>query len=121
MFAWIAIAILPMNGDIKQDTVDCIERNRTFDECGKPVFVQWIGWNFDEGHCRHQVVFWRLDKPEFHFQERDLALTWFEGGTLRKVKARYWRETWTQCYDPEIEERAILPKEQRRGIFGERE
>ena len=116
MLAWL-LAILPMDGDLKRETVDCIELNRTYDECGQLVFTQWILWDWNG--ARHDVVAWRLDKPDMHFQERRLTLTWYEGG-WRQVKAKYWRETWEQ-FDPELAEREILPKQQRRGIFGVKE
>ncbi len=93
------------------ETVDVIERNNFFDESGRHVFTQWILWEWKDS--RHEIVAWRLHKPDFHFQERPPRLRWDEG----EVKAACWRETWTQ-YDPELYERDRNPKEYRKGIFG---
>ena len=114
----MAATIPQEDGAVSREQVDLIERNNYYDCEGKPVFVQWILWDWDRG--RHHVVAWRIDKPEFSFNERQLTLTWSDGGRLFQIRGRYWRETWEQ-HDPEVAERDILDRRYRRGIFGTRE
>ena len=111
--ALLVLSILPHGPPVVREEVTLIERNHYYDECGRHVFTQWIFWEWKD--TRHEVIAWRLDKPDFRFQERPPCLRMDEG----RVDAECWRETWTQ-YDPELMERERFPKEYRKGIFGER-
>ena len=111
----LAMATVPYDsGRVRVEQVDLLEKNHFFDDKGRPVFIQWIAYEWSGE--RHQVVGWRLDRPEFTFEERRLVLTCDENGA-QQIRALYWRETWSQV-DPEIAEREILPTQSRRGLFG---
>lgn len=102
------------------DYVDVLELNRYYDEVGRLLHTQVIGWSFDEGHdkSRLNVVFWRLAKVVSDYpvpQGSYYVTTYRDGDAMRKVYGRSYRETWTQ-YDPEMEDRNNLPMNQRRGL-----
>ena len=103
--------------DVAQDRVDLIEGNHFFDEQGQPVFDQTIFYDWSPPLGRYLVRAWRPLKtpaqiPQRDWQQGEFVVLWHDGATLRKVRATTMRESWTQ-YDPELVERAYLPKEQR--------
>ena len=100
LLATILLATVPHEGHIVRETVDCIERNHYYDGDGKPVFTQFVFWDWKDG--RHEVAAWRLEKDEFRFHPP--IVTWTDEGRLRQVRGAYWRETWTQ-WDVEMAER----------------
>lgn len=115
VIALLLLATCPPPPAMPSDSADLIELNHFYSDEGRPVFSQWIFWNWN-GY-RHEVIAWRLDKAgEFSFHHRPPRLMWAEG----TVSGSYWRETWTQV-DPELIEREYLPKQLRRGILGKRE
>lgn len=105
------VAILPAPAPVR-DECETIERNATYDECGKLVFLQWIFWGTEH------VQAWRLDKGqtiERDYRRGGYVLRWHDGDTFREVRAKCYRETWTQ-YDPEQHDRDEWPKEWRREL-----
>lgn len=106
--------------DVAKDRVDLIEVNHFFDDCGKHVFDQIIFYDWSAQYSRYNVRAWRLLKrpaqvPHRDWSNREYVAIWHDGSVLRKVEATTIRESWTQ-YDPELIERAYLPKEQRREL-----
>jgi len=106
--------------DVARDRVDLIEVNHFYDEQGKHVFDQLIFYDWCAQQARYNVRAWRLYKhpaqiPQRNWQQRDFIARWQDGMILREVHAETIRESWTQ-YDPELVERAYLPKEQRREL-----
>lgn len=102
------------------DQVEVIEFNHFYDEQGRHVFDQLIFYDWSPRENRYQIRDWRLIKTvsqaPYHDVKRGFYVaTWHDGLTLRQVRAASVRETWTQ-YDPELIERAVLPKEQRREL-----
>lgn len=102
------------------DQVEVIEYNHFYDEQGRHVFDQLIFYDWSPRENRYQIRDWRLIKTvsqsPYYDVNRGLYLaTWHDGLTLRQVRAAAIRETWTQ-YDPELLERSVLPKEQRREL-----
>ncbi len=102
------------------DQVEVIEYNHFYDEQGRHVFDQLIFYDWSPRENRYQIRDWRLIKTvsqaPYHDANRGFYVaTWHDGLTLRQVRAASVRETWTQ-YDPELIERAVLPKEQRREL-----
>lgn len=84
------------------------------------VFVS----NREEVWHGFDVVAWRLVKSPDQLPRPDrlhggYVAVWHDNGLLRRVRSDAFRETWTQ-YDPELVEREFLPKDQRRGLGGER-
>lgn len=106
------VATIPHDA-VLRDSVDVIERNSFYDDCGRRVFVQWIFWSYCHG--RLHVTAWRLDKDDASFQDNPPRLVWTEDNRIREVRAASWRETWTQ-WDPELSEREILPVDRRKGL-----
>jgi hypothetical protein len=106
--------------DVAHDRVDLIEVNHFYDAQGKHVFDQLIFYDWSPSQVRYNVLAWRLYKhptqiPQRSWRQRDYVARWMDGMVLREVRAETIRESWTQ-YDPELVERAYLPKEQRREL-----
>jgi hypothetical protein len=106
--------------DVAVDRVDLIEVNHFYDEQGRHVFDQIIFYDWSAQYGRYNVRAWRLLKhraqiPQRDWNRGDFVALWQDGVVLRKVCAETVRESWTQ-YDPELVERAFLPKEQRREL-----
>lgn len=78
------------------------------------VFSQVIFWN---GAGRDECVAWRMvDKVRFISEdERGVTLTWHDNEVLRKVRAKFLIETATDR-DPELLNRELMGKEQRREL-----
>lgn len=117
---WGTFCINPVE-DVAKDRVDLIEVNHFFDEHGKHVFDQVIFYDWSPQFSRYNVLAWRLlkDVAQVPYREgsrQDYVAIWHDGAVLRKVQAETVRESWTQ-YDPELVERAYLPKEQRRELL----
>jgi hypothetical protein len=105
---------------VARDQVDLIEINHYYDEYGKHVFDQLIFYDWSAEESRHHVRAWRLIKhdsqiPYRDWQKEQYVATWQDGDVLRTVQSDSIRETWTQ-YDPELLERAALPKSQRKEL-----
>ena len=118
----LLLAALTLNPqeNVARDDVDLMEVNHYYDECGKHVFDQLIFYDWSAAESRHQVRAWRLIKKPTQVPHRDHRLggfvtSWHDGDLLRSVRAAALRETWTQ-YDPELVERAALPKNKRREL-----
>ena len=106
--------------DVAIDRVDLIELNHFHDEQGKQVFDQVIFYDWSPTRGRYNVLAWRLLKhpsqlPTRDWSRGDFVAVWRDNVILREVRAQTMRESWTQ-YDPELIERAHLPKEQRREL-----
>lgn len=114
-----AIATVP-HDFVARDTVDVLELNHFYDENGRPVFDQIIFWDWSPEECRFQVRAWRLLRspwqiPFYDHRRGQFITIWLDGDSLRRVAADSFRETWTQV-DPEMAERASLPRESRREL-----
>ena len=106
--------------DVATDQVDLIEYNHLYDEQGRHVLDQLIFYDWSRSESRYQIRDWRLIKSKKQVPHRDerrglYVATWYDGDSIRQVRAVSVRETWTQ-YDPELVEREFLPKEQRREL-----
>ncbi|QDU93133.1 hypothetical protein [Lignipirellula cremea] len=105
---------------VVSEAVDLAEVNHFYDENGKLVFDQVIFYDWSDDESRYHVRAWRLLKHASQFPQRNWSLggyesVWRDGDVLRSVRASAFRETWTQ-HDPELLERAALPKEQRKEL-----
>ena len=106
--------------DVSVDRVDLVELNHFHDEQGKQVFDQIIFYDWSPTRGRYNVLAWRLLKhpsqlPVRDWSTGDYVTVWRDNAVVREVRAQTMRESWTQ-YDPELIERAFLPKEQRREL-----
>lgn len=122
--ALLAVTIMPQSEPVR-DSVDIIEVNHFYDQNGQLVFDQVIFWEWHEREGRYHVLAWRLLKRPSQFPVRDWqrgghVAVWYDGDVLREVRAVAVRETWTQ-YDPELAERAFLPKDRRLELTRRRE
>jgi hypothetical protein len=99
-----------------RESFDQIEVNHFYDERGQHVLDQLIfrAWR----GSALEIVDWRLLKNDA-MQPRGRRVVWVEPCgeqlVLRDVRGKSVIETWTQL-DPEVIERDLLPKEQRRGL-----
>jgi hypothetical protein len=112
------LAIVPQDC-VARDGVDALEVNHLYDDGGRLVFTQVIGWERDD-RCR----FWRMAKTADMLPAADpirggYVLRWIDNDTTREVRAPSIRETWTQ-YDVETYDRQFLPAELRRKLRGQR-
>jgi len=114
----LALSIVPQQPVIR-DRVDVIEVNHFYDEAGRHVFDQAIFWDWSPRRRRYEARAFRLLKHPSQEPVRvafgQYVSIWEDGGGLRRVCAPSRRETWTQ-YDPELRNRAYLPKDMRRGL-----
>lgn len=116
--AFILLVAPPATVD---DACDLIEVNRFYDENGKLVFDQVIFWDWKPIEGEYHVAAWRLLKSEEQKPYRSPVCdcwetVWHDGDVLRRVRAPYVRETWTQ-FDPELANREMLKKEFRRDLW----
>ena len=117
--AWAVYSVSPPE-HVVLDRVDVIEINHFFDEHGKLVFDQVLFYDWSASQSRYHVRAWRLLKspaqiPQRDWQRGDYVSRWFDGDSLREIRATTVRESWTQ-YDPELTEREHLPKERRKEL-----
>ena len=116
----VALGTSPQQ-DVARETVDLIEINHFYDEHGRLVFDQVIFYDWSQDDARYMVRAWRLVKNPAQLPQRDwkdggYAAVWQDGDLMRHVRAKSFRETWTQ-YDPELIEREFLPKERRKELM----
>ncbi|QDV65836.1 hypothetical protein [Crateriforma conspicua] len=103
--------------------VDLIELNHFVDEEGREVFRQLIFYDWSDQQNRFLVRSWRLIKSADHLPKRSwnprgYFASWRENGSIRRVEASQFRETWTQK-DPEKQNRRWLPEDQRKALWPE--
>jgi len=120
--ALVAVTMVGHNPDeiVVSEGVDLVEVNHFYDENGKLVFDQVIFYDWCPEQSRFNVRAWRLLKQASQFPRKNWTREsydsiWRDGDVIRRVTAKSFRETWTQ-YDPELVERAALPKEKRREL-----
>ena len=110
MWAFL-LAILPQPW-VATDEVFQLERNHFHDCQGQLVFIQLIGRERD-----YHVRFWILEKE--NRVQKDVTsgyiLRFDDNGILREIRSPNYYETFTQ-EDPELLDRDLLPKEQRRPL-----
>lgn len=109
------LGIVPQSPAVLSDSVATLEIQSFYDDEGRLIFTQLIGWNENE-----TVRFWRMAKTESHRPTRDwqhggYRVTFEDGDKMRTVTSASFRETWAQ-HDSELENRAVLPPEQRKPL-----
>lgn len=121
-FASLLFAVVPLSDGTLAESCDLIELNHFYDEKGSEVFIQNIFYDWSDRESRFNVRAWRLVKhesqlpyPAYGGGPKMYRALWLDGDVNRLIYAPSYRETWTQ-YDPELAEREILPKEQRREL-----
>ncbi len=118
--------------DHVRDRVDLVEFNHFYDEQGRNVFNQLIFYDWDsnlgEFVCRASRTegVTHVDMATEYLHDRGTyRTTWLERHAINAYDSpqvelhicdsKFYRETWTH-YDPELENRSLLPKERRRGL-----
>ena len=105
---------------VAHDQVDLIEVNHFYDEFGNRILDQVIFYDWSGPDSRFHVRDWRLLKNPGQWPVRDwrsgtYRCIWYDGGVLREVEGKDFRETWTQ-HDPEVTNRKYLPRSCRRAL-----
>ncbi len=125
MYALLLIATLGLvpREAVVADRADVIEVNHMYDRDAELVFDQIIFWEWRWSEGEYRVIAWRMLKKPGQFPTRDwprrgFVSIWQDGRILRDVRAPFFRETWTQ-FDPELDDRKIVPQHLRRGLLGE--
>lgn len=118
----LALLLLTANPkeDIARERCDVLEGNSFYDENGRLVFNQLIVWQWNDCHCRHECHAWRMVKGPSMWPERDwgrggYSVLWIDGEVVREVRAETYNRTHSQ-FDPELIDRCVLPREQRREL-----
>lgn len=111
--ATLLLGIVPLDMPVREQ-VGVIEVNHYYDDQAHHVFDQFIFRDFNPYTNNFEIVDWRLKKPE-HCGPDGCSVFFYDNGIMRRVDAGRVNESWTQI-DPELNERSILPKEQRRGL-----
>lgn len=114
--ALLLLSVLPHSEPIRE-RCDVLERNHFYDDCGRLVFTQLIGWRWYDDVGEHHVGFWRLEKlpaqrPVYRHDSGDWVVLWQDGEVFREVRAGSFVETWGQV-DPEVSDRERLPANER--------
>ena len=107
--------------EVIDERVDLMEVNHFYDEHGELVLDQVIFWVWSPHNSRFNVQAWQLIKkptqvPIRNWSNRDYVAVWQDGEQLRKVRAATMLESWTQ-YDPEVYNRQVFPKKNRKGLI----
>ena len=105
----LLLAIMPYDEPAKPvvDTVQIVELNNFYcPETGRLIFTQLIFWD-------NNVVHWVINK-QFYFKGNS-AIRFFDSEIYREIRFKAFRVSDTD-YDPEVEDRAKLQKELRRGL-----
>lgn len=119
-------ADLPHGPPDRLDQVDRIELNHLIcPETGEPRLTQVIYWRWRYDLEQHHVTAWRLVDRRQPFRILRDAVGPYErrvdqDGTLRIIRARVYCET-TTVNDPEVDDRQLLPQDQRTGLKRPRE
>jgi hypothetical protein len=118
LLAMLLLSIVPRD-DTVRESVDLIELNHTFNENGDPNLCQLIYYHWHRD--RYEVIAWRMLKSPLMVPYRDhthggYTAVWVDDrDTLRVVRSKDFRESWTQ-YDVELWERNQLPANERREL-----
>ncbi len=108
----LLLAILPHPHAPVVDEVYRLEKNTMYDECGKKVFCQMIGWE-ESGRVRWWIM------AEKGVLQQDLTGRWkflFDDGFyLRQIESLSFFESHTQ-HDPEVTDREQLTVPERRPL-----
>ena len=115
----LLLGLMP-TAPVAEDTADVVEVNRFYDEDGRQVFTQLIFWDWIADQGAFRVFAWRIVKspdqmPVYDGWRGCYVTQFFDQNTLRRVRAKSRRDTWTQ-YDPELFDRQFLPQQSRRGL-----
>ena len=112
-----ALAATDLSGPLVETRCAAIEQNHLYcPEDGREIFAQFIFW-YDSEDGR-EVLAWCLGKPGMmaHKVSGEWCLIWLDNGTLRRVRAVGYLESWTVGHDPEVACREFMPVSQRRGL-----
>ncbi len=118
----VLVSIVP-HDEVVYDQADLVELNHFHDDQGRPVFDQYLFYDFCPIASRYQVIAWRMAKSPGQLPCRDhkeggYVCNWTDsqsGNCIRRIKIQCVRESWTM-YDPELVERQFLAKEKRREL-----
>lgn len=109
----VAIVALSLGPEpvVIEDTAAVIEHNRMYDDDAKQVFEQFIFWDEDRLVIDFRVV---KRRPVWL---RDGSLLLADHGVVRRIRTTARSNSWTQ-FDPELENRKLLDKRDRRELSG---
>jgi hypothetical protein len=128
--ALLTIAAINPQPGILRERVDLVEVSHFYDSENRLVFDQLLFWDWSHEAGRHQLIAWRMIKPNtsdkqsvgqplmlprYSHAHGEWICEWLDGDVQRRVSATNARETWTQ-FDPELEDREWLPKEKRKEL-----
>jgi hypothetical protein len=116
MTALYLVGLLPVEL-VAQERVDVVHYNHHYSDDGQLLLEQvwWETWRDDTAD--HAIQAWRVTKPCAgrspiplrNVRTGEWESIWFDGDVLRRVRARSFRESWTQGQDPELFDRQQHP------------
>lgn len=115
----VAFALQPPLAEAPTDRTDVALFNH-FHTGGKIVFDQVVFWDHYPEESKYHVREWRLLKresqlPFYNHSKNRWEMLWHDGQGVRRVLASNVSQNWSD-YDPEQADRAVLHKEDRRGL-----
>lgn len=115
----LLLIIAPLDDQVARDRVSLIEHNEFYDQEARPVFKQFLFWNWSERHGRYDLIDWKLDKGTYHvtrdYRTGRYVLRMQDGDTTREIWAEQYKETLTQ-HDPELVARDVTPVNERKKL-----
>jgi hypothetical protein len=117
MFFLLSIVALNPSAGYPVETVAMCEYHTFHDSDAKPIFSQLVFWGWCGQTDGYRVIDWRMAKepPVVERRGGSWQVMFADQRGTRVVRAGVYRVTNTQS-DVEVEDRAVLPREQRRGL-----
>jgi hypothetical protein len=112
---FLTVGLLPVD-TVADDRVDVVHHNHHYSDDGQLVVEQvwWEDWRESAGE--HAIIGWRLARPGTphspipHLNAAgEWEALWLDGDVLRRIRARSFRQSWTQGQDRELLDRDRNP------------
>lgn len=103
MWKFLSSIFLIVGSFYHEERVDLIELNHFYDDRGKPVFTQYIIYEWNDGHAEYHVRNFLMEEKILFFKNHFAGLYTIilpETRVQVKITSQNFKESWTQI-DPE--------------------
>jgi hypothetical protein len=121
LLPFLLLASGPSDGSsVLRESVDLIELNHFYDDLGRHAYDQVIFYEWSDEYCRYHVIAWCLVEDDHSRLPvrlpggQEYLVRWYDRDVKRhrEVRARLYRESWTQS-DPERDNKKLLEEKYR--------